>query len=49
MTDTHAERICQALERIAAELEAINEYGVTISTLYKEPIEVKGLVTVKEN
>lgn len=48
MTDTHAERICQALERIATALETINEYGVTISTLYEEPIEVKGSLTVKE-
>lgn len=49
MTDTYTERICKSLERIATALETINEYGVTISTLYEEPIEVKGLVTVKEN
>ena len=39
MADTYTERICQALERIATALEIINEYGVTISTLYEEPIE----------
>lgn len=49
MADTYTERICQALERIATALEIINEYGVTISTLYEEPIEVTGLVTVKED
>ena len=49
MTDTHAERICQSLERIATALETINEYGVTISTLYEEPVEVKVIITVKED
>lgn len=49
MTDTHAERMCKALERIAEELETINNIGLIISTLYEEPIEVTGLVTVKED
>lgn len=49
MTDTHAERICQALERIATALETINEYGVTISTSYNDSVEVKGIITVKED
>lgn len=49
MTDTYTERICQSLERIATALETINEYGVTISTLYYEPLEVKGIMTVKED
>lgn len=49
MTDTQAERMCKALERIAGELETINNIGLIISTLYEEPIEVTGLVTVKED
>ena len=49
MTETYTERICQSLERIATALETINEYGVTINTLYEEPLEVKGIMTVKED
>ena len=49
MTETYTERICQSLERIATALETINEYGITISTLYGEPLEVKGIMTVKED
>lgn len=49
MADTYTERICQALERIATALETINEYGVKINTLYEEPIEVKRIMTVKED
>lgn len=49
MNDTQTERMCKALERIAEELETINNIGLIISTLYEEPIEVKGIMTVKED
>lgn len=43
-----AEMIIKSLDRIATALETINDLGVAIWTAY-DPVEVKGIITVKED